>query len=154
MYLFLRTKFICIIWTMRYNPAKCSGSWGLSLFVLFELTTNNENYFASSWGLSLFVLFEPIKLKDNNVVCSWGLSLFVLFELPDWQSQPSIRFLRTKFICIIWTDPEDCRVWACSWGLSLFVLFEPVSTCFFLFTGSWGLSLFVLFERLILNRLH
>ena len=34
-----------------------------------------------SWGLSLFVLFELNIYAFGVIVCSWGLSLFVLFEL-------------------------------------------------------------------------
>ena len=33
---FLRAKFICIIWTIKMDITIASGSWGLSLFVLFE----------------------------------------------------------------------------------------------------------------------
>ena len=38
--------------------------------------------FCGSWGLSLFVLFEPSADADILWTCSWGLSLFVLFEHP------------------------------------------------------------------------
>ena len=34
----------------------------------------------SSWGLSLFVLFELYDDVEKRKACSWGLSLFVLFE--------------------------------------------------------------------------
>ena len=34
----------------------------------------------SSWGLSLFVLFELIPSSNVLSLGSWGLSLFVLFE--------------------------------------------------------------------------
>ena len=34
---FLRTEFICIIWTSYLFPCVTIGSWGLNLFVLFEL---------------------------------------------------------------------------------------------------------------------
>ena len=33
-----------------------------------------------SWGLSLFVLFEQIRFSKLLETGSWGLSLFVLFE--------------------------------------------------------------------------
>ena len=36
---------------------------------------------AGSWGLSLFVLFERSLVNSMFDSCSWGLSLFVLFEL-------------------------------------------------------------------------
>ena len=56
---FLRTKFICIIWTHSNGMLDHCGSWGLSLFVLFELSIANTENDKGSWGLSLFVLFEP-----------------------------------------------------------------------------------------------
>ena len=56
------------------------GSWGLSLFVLFELVVFMFLSAFSSWGLSLFVLFELNSFRSNDFVRSWGLSLFVLFE--------------------------------------------------------------------------
>ena len=103
--LFLRTKFICIIWTnaqgINVNPC----SWGLSLFVLFEPLEKVYSKFIGSWGLSLFVLFEPLKMICACSSCSWGLSLFVLFELN--------RAIYDNF--------------ASSWGLSLFVLFERMA---------------------------
>ena len=60
---FLRTKFICIIWTLVSLFILYSCSWGLSLFVLFEHVVDENNYKQGSWGLSLFVLFEPKKKK-------------------------------------------------------------------------------------------
>ena len=57
------------------------------------------------------------------------------------------QFLRTKFICIIWTNTTHCVNLVCSWGLSLFVLFEPFFNIIIKCIGSWGLSLFGLFER-------
>ena len=56
------------------------GSWGLSLFVLFERPYYNLIGAKSSWGLSLFVLFELLHLFHLGFDRSWGLSLFVLFE--------------------------------------------------------------------------
>ena len=56
------------------------GSWGLSLFVLFEHHKYITGNVWSSWGLSLFVLFEPNWYDMNVRYSSWGLSLFVLFE--------------------------------------------------------------------------
>ena len=35
---FLRIEFICIIWTYSSTQRMEKGSWGLNLFVLFELT--------------------------------------------------------------------------------------------------------------------
>ena len=144
--LFLRTKFICIIWTDGKQVCLYPRSWGLSLFVLFEPHNSFEHIHKSSWGLSLFVLFE-------------------LWLLP---ATDQMQFLRTKFICIIWTKPcsscthfsswglslfvlfEHSRHglddWCCSWGLSLFVLFELSSNEDWQSRSSWGLSLFVLFE--------
>ena len=57
-YRFLRAKFICIIWTKALKELLTAGSWGLSLFVLFELNFLLPGKENSSWGLSLFVLFE------------------------------------------------------------------------------------------------
>ena len=56
--LFLRTKFICIIWTNTTTVTLEVSSWGLSLFVLFEQGAEGDVTVPSSWGLSLFVLFE------------------------------------------------------------------------------------------------
>ena len=55
---FLRAKFICIIWTSKSRKRVKRCSWGLSLFVLFERIISQDNQDISSWGLSLFVLFE------------------------------------------------------------------------------------------------
>ena len=46
---------------MCYN--KANSSWGLSLFVLFELGVWVIKGVYGSWGLSLFVLFEQMKLN-------------------------------------------------------------------------------------------
>ena len=78
--MFLRTKFICIIWTDQKEIYNSLCSWGLSLFVLFERTGCWKGEWTSSWGLSLFVLFELSKPNSANDSSSWGLSLFVLFE--------------------------------------------------------------------------
>ena len=78
--MFLRTKFICIIWTFICIGSPNSCSWGLSLFVLFEPNATEVGGKESSWGLSLFVLFEPLVTHYENGHSSWGLSLFVLFE--------------------------------------------------------------------------
>ena len=56
------------------------GSWGLSLFVLFEPNPVNPFLGLCSWGLSLFVLFERKAYEKQQELGSWGLSLFVLFE--------------------------------------------------------------------------
>ena len=77
---FLRTKFICIIWTQMQMHLTLYGSWGLSLFVLFELRRYTKKWEISSWGLSLFVLFEQHFISQGIIKSSWGLSLFVLFE--------------------------------------------------------------------------
>ena len=54
----MRAKFICIIWTTTIFGNLNKGSWGLSLFVLFELGIQTLAEVLRSWGLSLFVLFE------------------------------------------------------------------------------------------------
>ena len=145
-------------------------SWGLNLFVLFELCLKVEEHILRSWGLNLFVLFERRMSKSLYSLGSWGLNLFVLFEL----------FSLTTSIA------------SSSWGLNLFVLFELFHVSVFLiivledwiylyylnnayyfissssflrieficiiwtsianylkYTSSWGLNLFVLFERKI-----
>ena len=76
----MRAKFICIIWTTCKKYKKKIGSWGLSLFVLFEHEDYISNPFLCSWGLSLFVLFEHKVSNRYIYLSSWGLSLFVLFE--------------------------------------------------------------------------
>ena len=102
LYVFLRTKFICIIWTFERFARLKMCSWGLSLFVLFERHICNIYLVHCSWGLSLFVLFEQCFSHFINIVSSWGLSLFVLFEQVQ----------------------NGTSVYISSWGLSLFVLFE------------------------------
>ena len=76
----MRTKFICIIWTTDKENPRIEGSWGLSLFVLFEPFDVIDKKHCCSWGLSLFVLFERKQHGLERCVRSWGLSLFVLFE--------------------------------------------------------------------------
>ena len=143
---FLRTEFICIIWTCIQANRWIQSSWGLNLFVLFELNATRPFPFRCSWGLNLFVLFEQFYSNHSQALCSWGLNLFVLFErmiatcgrirvledwiylyylnvlffyflygsvLEDWiylyylnlnQNKTwNKEFLRTEFICIIWT---------------------------------------------------
>ena len=56
-------------------------------------------------------------------------------------------FLRTEFICIIWTELGWKDEEECSWGLNLFVLFEQICNFILVKIRSWGLNLFVLFER-------
>ena len=62
---FLRTKFICIIWTGGELGDGSLSSWGLSLFVLFELCSVCKTQKESSWGLSLFVLFGAFSGKNS-----------------------------------------------------------------------------------------
>ena len=142
----MRTEFICIIWTNSNAKIALYSSWGLNLFVLFELNATRPFPFRCSWGLNLFVLFEQFYSNHSQALCSWGLNLFVLFErmiatcgrirvledwiylyylnvlffyflygsvLEDWiylyylnlnQNKTwNKEFLRTEFICIIWT---------------------------------------------------
>ena len=65
------------------------GSWGLSLFVLFEPFEIMFDLSESSWGLSLFVLFELYVITALKAQGSWGLSLFVLFELQNGYTELS-----------------------------------------------------------------
>ena len=122
--LFLRIEFICIIWTLLIFTVCIHCSWGLNLFVLFELALVVKCFTAGSWGLNLFVLFELLRFLSCFPPSSWGLNLFVLFErgtvtfsneqvLEDWiylyylnvetLKLQNILFLRIEFICIIWT---------------------------------------------------
>ena len=64
------------------------GSWGLSLFVLFERLVSSSIALPRSWGLSLFVLFEHDRKWKRWLKCSWGLSLFVLFEHWSLNEKP------------------------------------------------------------------
>ena len=74
------------------TKSEVNGSWGLSLFVLFERYSFYSSRWASSWGLSLFVLFEQNFLQATSQSCSWGLSLFVLFE-PEYELSCLIQVL-------------------------------------------------------------
>ena len=99
---FLRTKFICIIWTKDWFYM-CIERFLRTKFICIIWTNFDKlERCCSSWGLSLFVLFEPRNIFRYCKPSSWGLSLFVLFE-------PTISSLITV---------------NGSWGLSLFVLFE------------------------------
>ena len=98
---FLRIEFICIIWTQSTHLQCMMRSWGLNLFVLFELVSN-------SYGV-LSVLEDWIYLYYLNPI------IFLVFLS---------LFLRIEFICIIWTDDERLGLVCSSWGLNLFVLFE------------------------------
>ena len=123
--LFLRTEFICIIWTGRQIRLLVFCSWGLNLFVLFERIGGIVYSPKGSWGLNLFVLFELIRrdwiypdvLEDwiylyylnnsffstdgFNVLEDW-IYLYYLNQVSGVIKQ--FRFLRTEFICIIWTQ--------------------------------------------------
>ena len=102
---FLRTMFICIIWTSAPSACQSACSWGLCLFVLFEPSSGRDYSTMRSWGLCLFVLFELLVCKDVIITGSWGLCLFVLFE-------QTVR---------------DYKAMKRSWGLSLFALFGVFS---------------------------
>ena len=165
---FLRIEFICIIWTKRHKRKDAYSSWGLNLFVLFELNQKYYKELCSSWGLNLFVLFERYKWRYRHSGGSWGLNLFVLFErnnmaevtgyvLEDWiylyylnfmQGKSwELRFLRIEFICIIWTQQGTV------WYSFQFLRIEFICIIWTVTLkekkrlGSWGLNLFVLFER-------
>ena len=99
---FLRTKFICIIWTVVVDSTQSSEFLRTKFICIIWTDWRIRRYCKSSWGLSLFVLFERLRPFIVGVSGSWGLSLFVLFEHTSWY----------KSNCV------------CSWGLSLFVLFE------------------------------
>ena len=135
---------VWIVISFSYSSVEIS-SWGLNLFVLFEQISKVSSRPKGSWGLNLFVLFERGYFANAIMYGSWGLNLFVLFELKcfgkalwhvleDWIylyylnsddiADWATTFLRTEFICIIWTETDVIQTWRCSWGLNLFVLFE------------------------------
>ena len=144
-----------------------SGSWGLNLFVLFELEFPLRCSLLSSWGLNLFVLFERafIQKRRSSVLEDWiylyylnssCTHFWITSVLEDWiylyylnhiiQMTQRKRFLRIEFICIIWTKLITVIDKDGSWGLNLFVLFEPIHLTEHNQVRSWGLNLFVLFE--------
>ena len=100
------------------------GSWGLNLFVLFELNIKENKITVGSWGLNLFVLFEQYwsvvfhwnvledwiylyYLNGNYIFITWLLVLedwIYLYYLNWWfRKEYRRKFLRIEFICIIWT---------------------------------------------------
>ena len=137
------------------------GSWGLNLFVLFELRpatfasfrrflrieficiiwTEFDTLLASigSWGLNLFVLFELKidELSELLVLEDW-IYLYYLNHLRGWRN--GSLFLRIEFICIIWTMNMLNVLKQSSWGLNLFVLFEHIDLCVLDVLRSWGLD--------------
>ena len=70
---FLRIEFICIIWTLVYDVEKEVRSWGLNLFVLFELWQQME--------VSLRVLEDWIYLYYLN---SAYVKMTQTLVLEDW----------------------------------------------------------------------
>ena len=125
-YWFLRTEFICIIWTFRKHYEVQDCSWGLNLFVLFELI----------WSI----------LVSFRVLEDW----IYLYYLNSRSKQKTRSwFLRTEFICIIWTQQDWINKRLGSWGLNLFVLFELKDQSLLFWERSWGLNLFVLFEHIL-----
>ena len=141
----MRIEFICIIWTTAiiHNTYDCS--WGLNLFVLFELMGIHIlmmcvledwiylyylngifpylNFFAvlEDWIYLYYLNINFITVKICNVLEDW-IYLYYLNELN--QLCTKFRFLRIEFICIIWTHLWNFQTDHCSWGLNLFVLFE------------------------------
>ena len=77
---FLRTKFICIIWTLLQTWLKVEQFLRTKFICIIWTKTCHIKYWVCSWGLSLFVLFEQLKVSYRKLKGSWGLSLFVLFE--------------------------------------------------------------------------
>ena len=121
---FLRTEFICIIWTVFTATETVGGSWGLNLFVLFEQVASGEVgtdvledwiylYYLNSLSASAvpkLVLEDWIYLYYLNLKVQWSFSMKFLrteFICIIWTNRPSAsrwsEFLRTEFICIIWT---------------------------------------------------
>ena len=105
-------------------------SWGLNLFVLFELFGGLRIMAHRSWGLNLFVLFEhnhsyirlsrvledwiylyylngkPLAWSKDNVLEDW-IYLYYL-NIPCFCFSNNV-FLRIEFICIIWTWTDERR---------------------------------------------
>ena len=101
-YKFLRIEFICIIWTDTESAKELARSWGLNLFVLFELQCLIESY--------THVLEDWIYLYYLNRLNLCGLHLMflrieficIIWTLKSfWKNEHP--FLRIEFICIIWT---------------------------------------------------
>ena len=121
---FLRIEFICIIWTVVSSITGCDSSWGLNLFVLFELATTYQSHYTvlEDW-IYLYYLNSMMILKNvKRVLEDW----IYLYYLNGYYWGYCMRlFLRIEFICIIWTMVTTHNTYDCSWGLNLFVLFEP-----------------------------
>ena len=113
---FLRTKFICIIWTYSDKPKTGCCSWGLSLFVLFEQKKERIISKTRSWGLSLFVLFELTEKKHSNttVLEGWIYLYYLNFQL--WRS---INWF--YFMCTSWSFRIAMLFLVISW-LNLFLV--------------------------------
>ena len=128
---FLRIEFICIIWTGFLLFMLILSSWGLNLFVLFELSSSTRGTILvlEDW-IYLYYLNKAINILADSV------------------------FLRIEFICIIWTTSSIWITHLSSWGLNLFVLFEQKTKITHHKYCSWGLNLFVLFEHLELMTCH
>ena len=100
--LFLRTKFICIIWTARF------------LFQHLEQFLRTK-FICIIWTERQYRLSPGGFLRTKFICIIWT---------HDRACHGSELFLRTKFICIIWTGVCWMNNIIGSWGLSLFVLFE------------------------------
>ena len=145
-----------------------SSSWGLNLFVLFELQIQPVYSYVRSWELNLFVLFELLSKLLDQYASSWGLNLFVLFEpsiraikrvlvLEDWiylyylnrysDAKSGYEFLRIEFICIIWTKRCKRARWILFLRIEFICIIWTMTNTENLEARSWGLNLFVLFER-------
>ena len=144
-YWFLRTEFICIIWTFRKHYEVQDCSWGLNLFVLFELIWSilvsfrvledwiylyylnvnlsviTQNLVLEDWIYLYYLNLDQMTEDGTLVLEDWIYLYYLNNESCAWTYR---KFLRTEFICIIWTCRSNSAVCLCSWGLNLFVLFE------------------------------
>ena len=78
--LFLRIEFICIIWTHFYCIVAQCCSWGLNLFVLFELLRLYIKQLRTFLRIEFICIIWTHSIITNSISSSWGLNLFVLFE--------------------------------------------------------------------------
>ena len=120
---FLRIEFICIIWTLDtlHNGDVCS--WGLNLFVLFELWWKSIwlRWVLEDWIYLYYLNWWFMGRRFSDVLEDW---IYLYYLNSTKGGNYDIRFLRIEFICIIWTGRSSAPALTRSWGLNLFVLFE------------------------------
>ena len=94
---FLRTKFICIIWTEQLCGLCWYSSWGLSLFVLFELTEkkHSNTTVLEGWIYLYYLNFQLWRsINWFNFMCtSWSFRIIMLFLVISWLSLFLVNFI-------------------------------------------------------------